>query len=178
MALQIEGAPQAVEEFHVSGTAQTKHKIHVRLRNLKTGRVVDRTFTDNDRVPIAEVEHRKAQFSYAKGDEYIFLDSHTFEEMVLTAEQLGDRRWFLIENDEYRALLLEGKLVDIALPTQVTLRVVETAPPVRGSSDANWKPAKLDTGLEIMVPMFIAEGEHVRVDTYERKYAGRESGEK
>jgi len=177
MALLLHGAPQLLEEFHTSGTAQSKHKIHARLRNLKTGRIADRAFTDNDRVPVAEMEHRKAQFSYKRGEEYVFLDSATFEEMVLTADQLGDRRWFLIENAEYRALLLEGKLVDIVLPSQVTLQVVETASPIRGGSDSTWKPAKLDTGLEIMVPLFIAQGERVRVDTYERKYAGKETAD-
>jgi elongation factor P len=178
MALLIEGAPQLLEEFHSSGTAQSKHKIHARLRNLKTGRIADRAFTENDRVPVAEMEHRKAQFSYKRGEEYVFLDSRTFEELVLTADQAGDRRWFFKENDEYRTLLLEGKLVDIALPLQVTLQVVETVPPIRGGSDSNWKPARLDTGLEIMVPLFIAQGEWVRVDTYERKYAGKETSAK
>ena len=76
---------------------------------------------------------------------------------------------------EYRALLLEGRLLDIVLPPNVTLEIVDTAPPIRGGSDATWKPAKLDTGLEIMVPLFIASGEKIHVDTATRKYAGRES---
>ena len=178
MVLMLDGAPQALEDFHVSGTAQTRHKLHTRIRNLKTGRVAERVFSENERVPLADVENRRVQFSYKQGDTYVFLDAHTYDELALAGEQLGDHRWFLKENDEYKALLLEGKLIDIVLPAQVPLKVVDTAPATPGGSDATWKPAKLDTGLEIMVPLFIVKGEQVRVDTQERKYLGRSSAEK
>ena len=79
--------------------------------------------------------------------------------MSLSAEQIGDRRGFIKENVEYRALLLDGRLLNIVLPPNVTLEVVETDPPIRGGSDTTWKPARLDTGLEITVPLFIAPGE-------------------
>ena len=175
MVLLLDGAPQMLEEFHVSGTAQTKHKLHARLRHLKTGRLADHTFSEGERVPVAGVQHRRVQFSYHDGKDYVFADVESFDEMTLSAEQVGARRWFIKEEVEYRALLLDGRLVDIELPPAVTLEVVETDPPVRGGSDATWKPAKLDTGLEIMVPLFIAPGEKIRVDTTERKYTGRES---
>jgi elongation factor P len=175
MVLLLDGAPQMLEEFHVSGTAQTKHKLHGRLRHLKTGRLSDHTFAENERVPVAEVQHRRVQFSYQSGKDYVFSDAETFDEFTLGAEQVGDRRWFIKENVEYRALLLEGRLVDIVLPASVTLEVTETASPVRGGSDNTWKTARLDTGLEIMVPLFIAPGEKIRVDTTTRKYTSRES---
>jgi elongation factor P len=175
MVLLLNGAPQMLEEFHVSGTAQTKHKLHARLRHLKTGRLVDHTFSEGDRVPVADVQHRRVQFSYHDGKDYVFSDVESFDEMTLSAGQIGERRWFIKEEVEYRALLLEGRLVDIVLPPAVALEVMDTAPPIRGGSDATWKPAKLDTGLEIMVPLFIAPGEKIRVDTTARKYAGRES---
>ena len=174
MALMIEGAPQIVEDLHTSGTAQTKHKLHARLRNLKTGRIADRTFAEAERLPVAELAHRRAQFSYKQGDSYVFLDAETFDELVLTAEQIGDRKDFLKENEEYRALLVDGKLLDIVLPPSLALKIVETAPPIRGSSDSTWKPATLETGVEIMVPLFIAPGEVVRVGTQERKYLGKD----
>ena len=113
------------------------------------------------------------QFSYKQGDDYIFLDTQSFEELDLTSAQIGERHWFLKENDEYRAMFLEGKLLDILLPGQVTLEIRETAPPIRGGSDSTWKPAILETGLEVMVPLFIDRGEKVRIDTLERKYVGR-----
>ena len=178
MVLLLDGAPQMLEEFHVSGTAQTRHKLHARLRHLKTGRIADHTFSEGERVPVADVQHRRVQFSYHDGKDYVFSDVESFEEMSLSAEQIGDRRGFIKENVEYRALLLDGRLLNIVLPPNVTLEVMATDPPVRGGSDTTWKPAKLDTGLEIMVPLFIAPGEKIHVDTATRKYAGRESEEK
>ena len=173
MLLLLDNMPHFLEDFHTSGTAQTRHKLHVRLRNLKTGRITDRTFADNERVPIGQLEHRTVQFSYKQGDTYVFLDAKTFEEMNLSAEQAGERRWFLKENEEYKALLLEGNLIDIVLPPQISLLVVDTAPSSRGGADNAWKEAKLETGLEVMVPLFIAKGDTIRVDTQGRKYAGK-----
>ncbi len=175
MVLILDGSPQVLEEFHLSGTAQTRHKLHARLRHLKSGRLNDRTFTEGERVPVAEVQHRRVQFSYHSGNDFVFSDVETFDELTLGLEQIGDRRGFIQENEEYRALLLDGRLLDIVLPASLTLQVVETAPPVRGGSDATWKPARLETGLEVMVPLFIAPGERIRVDTATRKYTGRES---
>jgi elongation factor P len=173
MLLLLDNMPHYLEDFHTSGTAQTRHKLHVRVRNLKTGRVFDRTFAENERVPVGELEHRLVQFSYKQGDTYAFVDTKTFEEMNLPAELAGDRRWFIKENEEYKALFLEGNLIDIVLPPQVVLQVVDTAAPIRGGVDTAWKEAKLETGLEIMVPLFIAKGDLLKVDTQERKYAGK-----
>ena len=173
MLLLLDSMPHYLEDFHTSGTAQTRHKLHVRLRNLKTGRVFDRTFAENERVPVGQLEHRLVQFSYKQGDTYAFVDTKTFEEMTLPAELAGDRRWFIKENEEYKALFLEGNLIDIVLPPQVVLLVADTAPPSRGGVDTAWKPATLETGLELMVPLFITKGEMIRVDTQERKYAGK-----
>lgn len=176
MVLLLDGAPQVIEDFHVSGTAQTKHKLHVRLRNLRLGRVSERQFSDAERVPVADMEYRTVTFSYAQGDRCVFLDTRTYEEFSLGADQVGERRFFFKEDVECRALLLEGRLLDIVPPMHVALEIVETAPAIRGGSDATWKPARLETGLEIMVPLFLEKGDRVRVDTATRKYAGKDSG--
>jgi elongation factor P len=173
MVLMLEGVPHIIEDMHTSGTAQTRHKLHTRLRQLKTGHITERVFAENERVPVAQLETRRVTFSYARGDTQVFIDAESFDELELTSEQLGERRWFLKENEEYKALLLDGSLLDIVMPPQVPLKVVETAPPVRGGSDAVWKEATLETGLQIMVPLFIAKGETIRVDTVAKKYAGR-----
>jgi len=178
MVLMLDGTPHVIEDFHITGTAQTRHRQHTRLRHLKSGRIFERVFAENERVPVAELQTRRVTYSFQQGDLHAFLDAETFEEFDLAAEQVGERRWFLKENEEYKALLLDGSLLDIVFPPQMALNVVETAPPIRGGSDAAWKPAKLETGLEIQVPLFIAPGETVRVDTATRKYAGKESGEK
>ena len=178
MVLLLGGVPEVLEEFHISGTAQTRPKLHARLRQLITGRLTEHTFSEGERVPVADAQYRRAQFSYHDGEDYVFSGVETFEELTLSAEQIGERRWFIKENEEYRALFLDRRLVDITLPPTVTLEVAGTAAPIRGGSEAAWKPARLDTGLEIMVPLFIAAGEKIRVDATERKYAGRESGGK
>ena len=175
MVLLLEGVPHVIEEFHTSGTAQTRHKLHARLRQLKTGHVTERVFAENERVPVVSLETRRVTYSYTQGGTHVFLDAESFDELDLTDEQLGDRRAFLKENEEYKAMLLEDKLLDIVLPPQVPLKVVNTAPPVRGGSDATWKAARLETGIEVMVPLFIASGETIRVDTVTRKYLGREN---
>ncbi len=171
--LLLDGVPHVVEELHVSGTAKTKHKLHVQLRNLHSGHVFERTFPDNERVPTTELEYRRASYSYAKDDVFTFLDAETFEELTLTAEQIGDRRPFLKENEEYRAVLLEGRLLDIVLPDVIPLAVAETAPAQHGGGDSAWKPARLEGGLEIQVPLFVATGDRLLVDVKTRKYAGK-----
>ena len=173
LVLLLDGAPHVVEELHVSGTAKTKHKLHVQLRNLQNGHVFERTFPDNERVPTAELEHRRVSFSYVQGGDFVFLDAETFEELTLTAEQIGDRRYFLKENEEYRALVLEGRLLDVQLPDAVALAVSETAPAQHGGGDSAWKSAVMEGGLEIQVPLFVAPGEKLLVDTKTRKYAGK-----
>ena len=108
MLLMLDNAPHFLEDFHASGTAQTKHKLHVRLRNLQTSRIVDRTFADNERVAVAQLDHRTVQYSYKQGDTYSFLDTQSFEELNLSAAQVGERRWFLKENEEYRRCSWRG----------------------------------------------------------------------
>lgn len=175
MVIMLEGAPHVIEDLHTSGTAQTRHKLHARLRHLTSGRIAERVFAENERVALAPLETRRATYSYTRGDRRVFIDEETYEEFELTDEQLGERRWFLKENEEYKALLLDGHLLDVVVPPQIPLKVVETAPPIRGGSDSTWKEARLETGLQIMVPLFIAKNETIRVDTAARKYAGREA---
>jgi elongation factor P len=175
MVLMLEGAPHVIEELHTSGTAQTRHKLHTRLRHLTTGRLFDRVFAENERVQVAALETRRVTYSYARGDVQVFSDIETYEEFEFGNDQLGDRRMFLKENEEYKALKLDDRLLDIVLPPQIPLQVVETDPPSRGALNSSWKEAKLETGLLIMVPLFIAKGEVIRVDTTGKKYLGRET---
>jgi elongation factor P len=175
--LLLEGSPYVVEEFHHTGTARTKPKIHTRLRNLRTGHRVERVFPETDRIPLAELQGHRVVFSYKQADRFVFLDAVSFEELDLTAEQIGERHWFLKENEEYRAWFLDGKLLDIELPDYVALKVEQTAAPRRGGADGAWKSARLENGMEIMVPLHIAPGEVVRVDTRQGKYLRKEVAE-
>src|SRR6267154_1251790 len=129
MVLMVDGAPHVVEDMHTSGTAQTRHKLHTRLRHLTTGRLIDRVFAENERVPVAPLETRRVTYSYAQADRQVFIDIQTFDEFEFSNEQLGERRWFLKENEDYKALRLDGRLLDILLPPQISLKVMDTAPP-------------------------------------------------
>lgn len=178
MVLLLDGVPHIIEDLYSTGTAKFKQKIHARMRHLASGRVIERTFADNEILTAADLEQRKAQFSYQQGETFVFLDSESFEPLELSSAQIGEKRWFLKEGEEYKTLFIDGKLVDVMLPDQIVLQVVATGPAQRGGSDSTWKPATLETGLEIMVPLFIETGERVRVDTTERKYVGKESEKK
>ena len=123
MVLMLEGIPYVIEEFHSTGTAQTRHKLHTRLRQLKSGHVIERVFADNERVPVGHVQTRRITYSYSQSDVHVFLDAETFEEFDLSGERLGERRWFLKENEEYKALLLEGALVDVSFRHKFPLRL-------------------------------------------------------
>ena len=175
MVLMVDGAPHVIEDMHTSGTAQTRHRLHTRLRHLLNGRTIDRVFAENERVPVAPLETRRATYSYAKADVQIFIDIETYEEFEFSNEQLGERRWFLKENEEYKALRLDGRLLDIVLPPQIPLKVTETAPPARSGTTTSWKEAKLETGLQVMFPLFIANGDVIRVDSAGKKYLGKEN---
>jgi elongation factor P len=175
MVVMLDGSPHVIEDMHTSGTAQTRHRLHTRLRHLTTGRLIDRVFAENERVPVAPLETRRVTYSYARSDMQVFVDIQTFDEFEFSNEQIGERRWFLKENEEYKALRLDGRLLDIVLPSQIPLKVVDTSPPSRGGLNTSWKEATLETGLQILVPLFIEKGEIVRVDTAEKKYLSRES---
>lgn len=178
MVLILDGVPHVIEDMHTSGTAQTRHKLHTRLRHLTTGRIIDRVFADNERVQVAPLETRRVSYSYSRGDTRVFIDAETFDELEFSNDRLGERHWFLKENEEYKVLVLDGRPLDVVFPPQIPLKVTETAAPIRGGSDAAWKEATMETGLQIMVPLFIAKGETIRIDTTTKKYAGREGSER
>jgi elongation factor P len=175
LVIMLDGAPQTILEFHTSGTAQTRHKLHVRLRNLKSGRITERVFAETERLQVADLAHRQVQFSYTKGDSCVFTDNQTFEEFEVPIELLGERKWFLKDSIDYTALILDGKVIDVVFPPQVALKVVETTPAQRGVAESSWKTAKVDSGLELMVPLFIDRGDPIRIDTETRKYLGKDN---
>ena len=174
MAVIMGGVPHIIEEYRTIGTAKTRHRLHVRLRNLQTGKPMEHTFVENERVTVADVKYRNVQFSYKQGDRFVFMDGRTFEELSLTEDQVGERAAFLNEDDEYKAIFVEGQFTDITIPDNVPLRVLETAPPQRSSQQSTLKPAVLEGGLEVQVPMFISQGETIRVDTRTKKYLCKE----
>ncbi len=174
MTIMIEGnIYQVVEFLHVKpgkGSAFMKTK----LRNLRTGGIIERTFNTNVKFEKANINKMNAQYLYNTGDTYFFMNMETYEQLELTKEQIGESVNYLIENMNVYVILYEGELLGIDLPDKVEFTVVETEPAVRGNTTNNaMKDAKVDTGMIVKVPLFIEQGEKILVTTADGKYSSR-----
>lgn len=148
--------------------------IKTKLRNLKTGATIERTFQSGGRVQDVRLDHHQVQYLYNDGENYHFMDLETYDQPVLSKEMLGDAAMYLKENVTVDLLTYEGKPIEIELPTTVDLKVIETAPGFKGdTATGGGKPATLETGLVITVPFFVNVGDVVRVDTRDGSYVTR-----
>jgi elongation factor P len=149
--------------------------VRIKMRNLLSRAVFDKTFKAGDRFKEPDLEFVEATFLYADGEGYHFMDQGSFETLTLTADTLGDDRLLLADNVLVQVQKFNGRPIGVVLPPHVELTVVSTEPGVRGdtASGGVTKPATLQTGLEIRVPLFIKEGEKVKVHTETREFAGR-----
>lgn len=148
--------------------------VRARLRNIKTDAVIDKTIKPGDKFDLAFIERKTLQFIYRSGDEYVFMDPETYEQIPLTTSLLGEATDYLKEGVDVQAIIYEGKVIGIELPITVELEVVDTEPGVRGdTASGGSKPATLETGLVIQVPFFIEKGDIVRVDTRTGEYVER-----
>jgi len=146
----------------------------VKIKDLKTGRIRDCTLRDSDNVGIAFIEKRKLQYLYASDIHYHFLDLETYEDLVLDESQISNKIDWLKDSLELTGLYYESELVGLEVPLSLELKVVETMPGYRGNTvKAGTKAAKLETGLVINVPLFINNGDILKVDTRTREYLGR-----
>ncbi len=174
LTIELDGEIYIVLEYQHAHMAQGQATVRVKLKNLKTGNVIRKTFKSDEYVPQAFINKREAEYLYKQGDEYYFIDNESFEQYVLTEEQLGEAINYLKEGNTVSVLFYEGNPIGIELPTTVVLEVVETDPGLRGDTvSGGSKPAKLETGLVIQVPLFIQIGDKVVVDTRYAKYVER-----
>ena len=164
---------QVVEFLHVKpgkGSAFMKTK----LRNLRTGGIVEKTFNTNVKFEKANINKQNVQYLYNTGDTYFFMNMDNYEQLELSASQVGDNKNYLIENMNVYVILYEGELLGIDLPDKVEFTVVSTEPAVRGNTTNNaLKDATVETGLVVKVPMFIDQGEKILVTTADGKYSSR-----
>jgi elongation factor P len=148
--------------------------MRVKIRNLYTGSTVERTFKNGERFKDIQATKRKTQFLYAEGDTFHFMDMQNYEQIAYPREKLGDSAQYLSENMEVEALYLDDKFLSISLPASVELKVSSTVPGIKGDSVSNMmKPATLETGVDVQVPLFIKEGDTIRVDTRTGEYLAR-----
>jgi elongation factor P len=150
---------------------QRQPVVKLKLRGIRNGSFVERSFQSGDRIATVFLERRPAQYLYNDGDLYYFMDNETYEQIVLTSAQLGDDTKYLKEGLVLEILTCKGEVVAIELPTSVELRVTETEPGFKGDrATAGTKPAKLETGATIQVPLFINTGDVIKVNTRTGEY--------
>ena len=174
--LDLDGAPWEVVDVAVQTPSARGASLLVKIkaRNLRTGQTLARTLRGSETVPTADCEKRAVQFLYRQSEEFVFMDQVSFEQFALSAEVLGDAAGYLTEGLELRSLLYNGDVLTVELPVTVELRVVDTAPPLKGASaQAQLKPARLETGIEILVPPYMETGERVKVDTRDGRFVER-----
>lgn len=177
MLIEVDGQPYAVAEvFFASPTARgATTMVRTRLRHLLTGAVLEKSFRSGEKFAAPDVAYAPASFLYADSDGLHFMDEATYEQFALPAGQVGDDRGYLREGATLQVLKYNGEPVALELPQFVELKVARTEPGVRGDTAAgrDLKPATLETGIEVRVPLFIKEGETVRVSTQTGEVAGR-----
>ena len=149
-------------------------KLRIKVKNIKTGFVNDKRVHPEDKVEQAYLDTRPMQYLYKEGDDFVFMDNETFDQIHLNKEWVGEQMLFLKENDEVKVTMYEGKPLSLELPNTVELQVTETDPALKGATAAaQYKPATLETGLKISVPPFIAIGDVVAIDTRTGEYLSR-----
>jgi elongation factor P len=174
LPILVDDEPYYVVEYQHFKMGRGKANIRTKLKHIRTGAVVEKVFGSNDTFKPPDIERRKMQFLYENTGEYTFMDSQTFEQISVPADNLGDSRWYLMENDEYLILFLDNAPISVDLPASVILEVVDTEPAARGDTVTNvTKPAKLETGLEVRVPPFVKTGDKIKVDTRSGEYLER-----
>ncbi len=175
VSIELDGSIWRVVEFLHVKPGKGSAFVRTKLKNVQTGSVVERTFRAGETVPQAVLDKRTMQFTYKDGDQLVFMDMETYEETRLTPEQVGSRAKYLKEEMEVGILTWNTQVLEVELPNSVVLEVTETDPGVKGdTATGGTKPAIVETGAQVMVPLFIAIGERIKIDTRDDSYLGRE----
>ena len=176
MTLLIDDKLQQVVSWDHHKPGKGQAVVRTKLKEVETGKVVDKTFRAGEDVQQAIVERSTVQYLYREGDDYVLMDNETFEQRLAPAAAIGDAANYLVEGDELEIQVYEGRIVGVDLPASKVLQIAQTDPGVAGNTATSaTKPATLETGLEIQVPLFIDEGEKVKVDTRSGSYISRAS---
>ncbi|MGN6781686.1 MAG: elongation factor P [Marmoricola sp.] len=177
MVLNIDGQLWAVVEFQHVKPGKGPAFVRTKLKNVESGKVVDKTFNAGTKVETATVDRRTMQYLYNDGTNYVFMDTGTYDQLEIDPEIVGAGANFLLENQEAIVATNEGRVLFVELPASVELEVTYTEPGVVGdSATGRTKPATLETGHEIQVPLFVNQGEKIKVDTRDSSYLGRVKG--
>jgi elongation factor P len=176
MVLDLDNGLWSVIEFQHVKPGKGGAFVRTTLKNVMSGKVVDKTFNAGTKVDVATVDKRDMSFLYKEGDDYVFMDSETFDQVYVPGSTLGTVKDYLLENMNAVVAMHEGAALYVELPASVELVVAHTDPGLQGDrSTGGTKPATLETGAEIQVPLFLTTGEKIKVDTRDGRYLGRVS---
>ncbi len=174
LKIEIDGVPYTIVEFLHVKPGKGGAFVRTKIKNLMTGKVLDQTFRSGEKVEKPDLVEREMQFLYREGDTFHLMDNETYEQLALTAEQLGDAVLFLTENLNVKVLFFNQQPVTAEVPNFVELTVAQTEPGVKGdTASGGSKPATLESGAVIQVPLFINEGDRLKVDTRTGNYIER-----
>ena len=174
LVLNIDGQLWTVIEFQHVKPGKGPAFVRTKLKHVLSGKVVDKTFNAGVKVETASVDKRAMQYLYKEGTDYVFMDSDTYDQIYVAPQVLADNANFLLENQDAMVAMHEGSPLYVELPTSVEMTITYTEPGLQGDrSTGGTKPATIDTGYEIQVPLFITTGERVKVDTRDGSYLGR-----
>lgn len=174
LKIEMDGKPYEIVEFQHVKPGKGGAFVRTKLKHILTGRVVDETFRSGEKVGRPDIAMQEMQYLYREGSDYVFMDLETYEQKNIPSEQVGEKGGFVKEGETVKVLLYKGQLFDMDLPASVVLQVVETEPGVQGDRVTGaTKPAKLETGITVSVPLFIAQGERIKVDTRTGEYLSR-----
>ena len=175
LKIEIDGTPFEIIEFQHFKPGKGGAMVRTKLRNILNGRVLDNTFRSGEKVERPNLESRDMQFLYHEGEQLVFMDMTTYDQMHMDAEATDCKANYLKDGQECRVLLYNEKPLDIEIPASLVLEVTETEPGAKGDTVSNvTKPATLETGVVIQVPIFVNIGDRVKVDTRTNGYLGRE----
>jgi elongation factor P len=175
VSIVLDGSVWRVVEFLHVKPGKGSAFVRTKLKNVQSGNVVERTFRAGESLPQAVLEKSVMQHTYKEGDEFVFMDMDSYEEGRLSATQIGDRVKYLKEGMEVSVVRWGEQVLEVELPNSVVLEIVQTDPGVKGdTATGGTKPAIVETGAQVMVPLFISIGERIKIDTRNDSYLGRE----
>jgi len=174
VTVEMDGGLWSVVEFQHVKPGKGSAFVRSKLKNIETGAVIERTFRAGEKLPRARIDRREVQYLYGSGDDYTMMDNQTFEQITLTKEQVGDGRKYLLENMNLYLMFHNERLIGVEMPNSVELKVVKADPGLRGDTASGAsKPVTLETGLVVHVPLFIQEGDVLKIDTRSGLYVER-----
>ncbi|AFZ27401.1 translation elongation factor P [Cylindrospermum stagnale PCC 7417] len=175
VSIVLDGSVWRVIDFLHVKPGKGSAFVRTTLKNVQSGKVLEKTFRAGETVPQATLEKITMQHTYKEGDELVFMDMETYEEGRLTVAEIGDRVKYLKEGMEVNVIRWGEQVLEVELPNSVVLEIVQTDPGVKGdTATGGTKPAIVETGATVMVPLFVSQGERIKIDTREDKYLGRE----